>query len=91
MVLFDYGRPEDGNDPDDADANLVPGIVEKVAIPILHYEVTHCWDTLSTKETKNVVLATVLVAEYVPSSEALKNLVTTVRDRLDDAVADLVV
>lgn len=65
--------------------------MEKVAIPMLHYEITHCWDTLSTNETKNAVLATVLVAEYVPSSEALKKLVTAVRDRLADAVADLVV
>ncbi|KAL8139895.1 hypothetical protein V2J09_005916 [Rumex salicifolius] len=90
-VLFDYGRPEDGSEPDDADANLVPGLVEKVAVPILDFEITHCWDILSSKETKNAVLATVMVAEYVPSSEALKKLVASIRDRLDDAVADLVV
>ncbi|KAK9277731.1 hypothetical protein L1049_007278 [Liquidambar formosana] len=91
-LLFDYGLPENGFSHDDADANLVPALVEKVALPILHHEIVHCWDMLSTKETKNAVFATSLVTTYVPaSSEALGELVVAIRTRLADAVADLMV
>ncbi|GAB2285019.1 hypothetical protein Dimus_019475 [Dionaea muscipula] len=92
--LFDYGVPPDGSDfsPDDADANLVPGLVEKIALPILHYDIAYCWDMLSTRETKNAVSATSLVVNYVPaSSEALKELISAIHSRLSDAIADLVV
>ncbi|KAF8033123.1 hypothetical protein BT93_D1885 [Corymbia citriodora subsp. variegata] len=93
-LLFDYGLPQDGSDfaPDDADSNLVPGLVEKVALPILHHEIAHSWDMLSTKETKHAVAATTLVTNYVPaSSEALAELLVAVRTRLADAVAKLIV
>ncbi|KAK9126527.1 hypothetical protein Scep_015373 [Stephania cephalantha] len=93
-LLFDYGMSESRGDfdPDDADANLVPGLVEKVAIPILHHQITHCWDPLSTRVTKNAVSATSLVINYVPaSSEALRELLVAIRSRLSDAIADLIV
>uniref|UniRef100_A0A7C9AF43 GCF C-terminal domain-containing protein n=1 Tax=Opuntia streptacantha TaxID=393608 RepID=A0A7C9AF43_OPUST len=93
-LLFDFGVPEDGSEfgPDDADADLVPSLVEKVALPILHHDIAHCWDMLSTRETKNAVAATSLIINYVPaSSEALKELIATIRDRLAEAVSDLVV
>ncbi|KAK9127620.1 hypothetical protein Syun_016417 [Stephania yunnanensis] len=93
-LLFDYGMSESRGDfdPDDADANLVPGLVEKVAIPILHHQITHCWDPLSTRGTKNAVSATSLVINYVPaSSEALRELLVAIRSRLSDAIADLIV
>ena len=93
-MLFDYGVPNDGSDfvSDDADSNLVPELVEKVALPILHHEIVHCWDMLSTRETKNAVTATVLVTNYVPtSSEALSDLLVAIRTRLADAVANLTV
>lgn len=93
-LLFNYGVPNDGSDfgSDDADANLVPELVEKVALPILHHEIAHCWDMLSTQETKNAVNATNLVTNYVPaSSEALSDLLVAVRTRLADAVANLTV
>ncbi|KAK6931455.1 GCF, C-terminal, partial [Dillenia turbinata] len=86
--------PDDGDDfrPDDADADLVPGLVEKVALPILHHKVAHCWDMLSTRETKNAVFATNLIINYVPaSSEALRDLLAVVRTRLTEAVSNLVV
>ncbi|KAF7148016.1 hypothetical protein RHSIM_Rhsim03G0238800 [Rhododendron simsii] len=92
-LLYSYGI-EDENDisPDDDDANLVPQLVEKVAVPILHHEIAHCWDMLSTHETRNAVLATELVVRYVPaSSESLIELVAVLHDRLADAIADLVV
>ncbi|THG11309.1 hypothetical protein TEA_014279 [Camellia sinensis var. sinensis] len=91
LLLYNYGI-EDENDisPDDADANLVPQLVEKVAVPILHHEIAHCWDMLSTHETKNAVSATDLVVRYVPaSSEALVELVAVLHDRLADAIAKL--
>ncbi|KAK8504521.1 hypothetical protein V6N13_093138 [Hibiscus sabdariffa] len=92
-LLFNYGFPEDGNfAPDDADANLVPALVEKIALPVLHHEISHCWDMLSTQETKNAVSATSLIIDYVPaSSEALAELLVAIRTRLRDAVTDIMV
>ncbi|KAK6228484.1 hypothetical protein SCA6_000824 [Theobroma cacao] len=92
-LLFNYGFPEDGSfAPDDADANLVPALVEKVALPVLHHEISHCWDMLSMQETKNAVSATSLIIDYVPaSSEALAELLVTIRTRLSEAVADIMV
>lgn len=93
-LLFNYGLPEDGKDfaQDDADANLVPTLVEKVAIPILHHEIANCWDMLSTRETKNAVAATSLVMTYVStSSETLKDLLVAIRTRLAEAVSNIVV
>lgn len=91
-LLFDYGMPENANDfePEDADADLVPGLVEKVALPILHHEVAHCWDRLSTKGTKNAVSAVQVILNYIPASnEALQELLAAVRMRLAEAVAEL--
>ncbi|KAL9224322.1 hypothetical protein vseg_000368 [Gypsophila vaccaria] len=93
-LLFDYGVPADGSDfsADDVDADLIPGLVEKVALPILHHDIAHCWDMLSGRESKNAVSATSVIVNYVPvSSEALKELITTIRARLAEAVATLVV
>ena len=87
-LLFNYGLPEDGKDldTDDADANLVPtlGVVEKVALPILHHEIAHYWDMFSTQETRNAVSATT-------SSEALKKLLRALRTRLAEAVGSIMV
>lgn len=81
-----------GFDPDDADADLIPQLVEKVALPILHHEIAHCWDLLSTRVTRNAVSATSLVITYVPaSSEPLQELLATIRTHLADAVANLIV
>ncbi|KAJ0235347.1 Transcriptional repressor ILP1 [Hirschfeldia incana] len=93
-LLFNYGKPEDGEDfaPDDTDANLVPELVEKVAIPILHHQIVRCWDILSIRETRNAVAATSLVTNYVPaSSEALAKLFTAISSRLFEAVAAITV
>ncbi|KAD7116685.1 hypothetical protein R6Q59_006581 [Mikania micrantha] len=93
-LLYDYGMPEDKSkvNPDDADANLVPDLVERVAVPILQYELAHCWDLLSTKETQYAVSATNLVFTYVSlSSKAVGELVYVLRDRLSDAVSHLMV
>ncbi|MCL7049368.1 hypothetical protein MKW94_029701 [Papaver nudicaule] len=93
-LLFDYGLPEHGGDfnPDDADANLVPGLVEKVALPILHYDIAHCWDMLSTRETRKAISAINMVLNYVPAtSEAFLDLLSTIHSRLAYAVANLTV
>ncbi|XWS20633.1 hypothetical protein CRYUN_Cryun31cG0119400 [Craigia yunnanensis] len=90
-LLFNYGSHEDGSFAPD-DANLVPALVEKVALPLLHHEISHCWDMLSTQETKNAVSATSLIIDYVPaSSEGLTELLVTIRTRLSDAVTDIMV
>uniref|UniRef100_A0A0C9RXB3 TSA: Wollemia nobilis Ref_Wollemi_Transcript_6527_3458 transcribed RNA sequence n=1 Tax=Wollemia nobilis TaxID=56998 RepID=A0A0C9RXB3_9CONI len=91
-LLFDYGVPENIKDfePDDADADLVPGLLEKVALPILHHEVAHCWDRLSLRGTKNAVAAVQVILNYIPASnEALQELLAAVRMRLAEAVAEL--
>ncbi|RWW69232.1 hypothetical protein BHE74_00023192 [Ensete ventricosum] len=91
-LLFDYGLPGKGQDfePNDADANLIPEIVEKVALPILHHEIAHCWDILSTQRTKNAVFATNMVISYVPaSSKPLRELLTVVHNRLNEAIGSL--
>ncbi|CAH9057077.1 unnamed protein product [Cuscuta epithymum] len=95
-LLYNYGLPnvdsDIRSDEADADANLIPQLVEKLAIPILHYHLEYCWDMLSTRETEYAVSAMKLVFGYVPlSSSALGNLVTVLRNRLADAVANLVV
>ncbi|KAL4572564.1 hypothetical protein LXL04_019344 [Taraxacum kok-saghyz] len=93
-LLFNYGQPEDESkiDPDDADVNLVPDLIEKVAIPILQHEIGQCWDMMSTKETKYAVSATSLVFRYVPlSSTAVTDLVAVLRDRLSHAVTNITV
>lgn len=95
-LLFNYGLPEDENGKNgedaDGDANLIPQLVEKLALPILHHQLAFCWDILSTRETKCAVSATNLVVDYVDSSSsALGKLLAVLRDRLTKAVKDLVV
>ena len=95
-MLFTYGLPEDGkdfvHDDGDADLELVPNLVEKVALPILHYEISHCWDMLSQQETVNAIAATKLIVQHVShESEALAGLLVSIRTRLADAVANLTV
>ncbi|PSR84923.1 Transcriptional repressor like [Actinidia chinensis var. chinensis] len=94
-LLYNYGIEDENNispDDADADADLIPQLVEKVAVPILHHEIAHCWDMLSTRETRNAVSATDLVVRYVPaSSQAFVELVAVLHDRLADAIANLVV
>ncbi|KAL8549383.1 hypothetical protein ACS0TY_008278 [Phlomoides rotata] len=97
-LLFNYGLPEDENEISgadavaDADANLIPVLIEKLAIPILHHHLSSCWDILSTRETKYAVSAMNMVIDYVDlSSSALGELVAVLRDRLTKAVDDLMV
>ncbi|KAK7362408.1 hypothetical protein VNO77_04519 [Canavalia gladiata] len=95
-LLFTYGLPEGGkdfvHDDGDVDLELVPNLVEKVALPILHYEISHCWDMLSQQETVNAIAATKLIVQHVShESEALADLLVSIRTRLADAVANLTV
>ncbi|CAN4121906.1 unnamed protein product [Withania somnifera] len=91
--LFNYGLPPEGESEisaDDTDANLIPQLVEKLAIPILHNQLANCWDMLSTSETACAVSAIRLVLRYGPfSGSAVSNLVAVLRDRLADAVSNL--
>ncbi|KAK8958870.1 hypothetical protein KSP40_PGU002949 [Platanthera guangdongensis] len=88
-VLLDYGSPGGNADfeEDDKDANLIPVMVEKVALPILHHDIAHCWDLFSTQRTENTVFATSLVISYVPpTSKALLELLEVVCSRLAESV-----
>ncbi|KAF6146763.1 hypothetical protein GIB67_007477 [Kingdonia uniflora] len=93
-LLFNYGLPKDESDynTNDADGNLIPELVEKVALPILHHQVAQCWDMLSSKGTRKAVIATDMVINYVSaSSKALRELLALIHTRLADAIANLVV
>ena len=94
--MFSYGLPDDGKifvcDDSDVDLELVPNLVEKVALPILHYEISHCCDMLSQQETMNAIAATKLIVQHMShESEALADLLVSIRTRLADAVANLMV
>ncbi|CAM6084681.1 unnamed protein product [Calypogeia fissa] len=91
-LLSDYGMPQDGKEPEegDLDGDIVPKLVEKVALPILHHEIAHCWDRLSTQGTRRAVIAVEDILVYVPaSSEPLQELMSAVRNRMADAVSTL--
>ncbi|KAG0459347.1 hypothetical protein HPP92_022475 [Vanilla planifolia] len=77
-------------EPDDADANLIPELVEKVALPILHHDIAYCWDIFSTRMTENAVFATNLIISYVPiSRNAILELLEVVHRRVAEAIANL--
>lgn len=89
-VLFDYGIQDNESASGSSDADVVPIIVEKVALPILHHRIKHCWDVLSTQRTENAVNAVSMVINYLPlSSEELHRLLDSVRTRLTQAIADV--
>ncbi|KAJ3678738.1 hypothetical protein LUZ60_002541 [Juncus effusus] len=84
-LLFDYDGSEE--DEEDMDSNLIPELVEKVALPILHHEIEHCWDVFSTQKTQNAVFAAKMVINYLSlSSKALHELLGMVAVRLTEAV-----
>ncbi|KAL9256471.1 Transcriptional repressor ILP1-like protein [Drosera capensis] len=92
--LANYGAPKDKSEwsSEDADFDLVPRLVEKVALPLLLHDVSHCWDVLSGRETRNLVSATRMVVAYSSTSnEAVIQLISAIRTRLAGAVRDLAV
>ncbi|KAF8708818.1 hypothetical protein HU200_030207 [Digitaria exilis] len=89
-VLFDYGMQDHESDSGSNDTDVVPVLVEKVALPILHHRIKHCWDVLSTERTENAVDAVRMVIGYLPtSSKDLHKLLGSVKGRLTEAVDDL--
>jgi GC-rich sequence DNA-binding factor len=89
-VLFDYGVQDDESPSGSNDSDVVPVLVEKVALPILHHRIERCWDVLSTQGTRKAVEASRMVIGYLPtSSKDLHRLLAAVSSRLTQAVADL--
>jgi GC-rich sequence DNA-binding factor len=87
-ILVDYDVQD--IDPNDSDINLVGILAEKVALPILHHRIMHCWDVLSTQRTQKAVDAIFMLITYVPaSSKALHQLLASVCKRLTEAIADV--
>ncbi|BBN20396.1 GC-rich sequence DNA-binding factor [Marchantia polymorpha subsp. ruderalis] len=87
--LYEYGMPPNGKElePNDTDGDLVPKLVEKVALPVLHHEIAHCWDRLSTEGTRHAVAAVMDILIYVPAtSDSLQELLGAVRSRMAEAV-----
>ncbi|XP_024520759.1 transcriptional repressor ILP1 isoform X1 [Selaginella moellendorffii] len=72
------------------DSDLVPSLVERVALPLLHHYIGHCWDRLSTTQTRNAVAAVQEISVYVPAtSDAFIDLVALVRSRIAAAVSEV--
>ncbi|KAK8443636.1 hypothetical protein SEVIR_9G006900v4 [Setaria viridis] len=90
-VLFDYDvKDNESASGGSTDTDVVPVLVEKVALPILHHRIKHCWDVLSSKRTENAVDAIRMVIGYLPaSSKDLHQLLASVKSRLTQAIADL--
>ncbi|KAK1641895.1 hypothetical protein QYE76_059700 [Lolium multiflorum] len=87
-ILVDYDVQD--IDPNDSDINLVGILAEKVALPILHHRIMHCWDVLSTQGTQKAVDAIFMLITYVPaSSKALHQLLASVCKRLTEAVGEV--
>ncbi|XP_075082868.1 transcriptional repressor ILP1 isoform X3 [Nicotiana tabacum] len=93
-LLRKYGlsTDENPNSFDDADANPVQ-LVVKLAMAILHNRLAQCWDVFSTRETQCAVSAiNLLLRRRLPSTDpSYTDLVNTVHERLDKAVANLTV
>ncbi|OEL27531.1 PAX3- and PAX7-binding protein 1 [Dichanthelium oligosanthes] len=89
-VLFVYGVQDDASVSGSNDADVVPVLVEKVALPILHHRIKHCWDVLSTQRTENAVDAIRMVIGYLSAdSKDLHQLLASVKSRLTQAIAGL--
>lgn len=90
-TLFDYGMPDNSVEEapaGDPDSNLVPRLVEKVALPILRKRLARCWDPTSLAASARAAAALQEMLVYVPlESEAMQELLTDVKSRLADAVA----
>ncbi|CAI5537238.1 unnamed protein product, partial [Closterium sp. Naga37s-1] len=91
-VLFDYGLPTDGSEPapDDPDTNLVPRLVEKVGLPILHHALQHCWDPLDRAATNRAATAVEEVLVYVEAgAPAVVEMMKALEGRIEGAVAEM--
>ncbi|CAN6291043.1 unnamed protein product [Urochloa humidicola] len=91
-ILFEYGMQNEEIESASVskDTDVVPVLVEKVALPILHHRIKHCWDVLSTQRTANAVHAISMVISYLPeTSKDLHQLLASVKSRLSQAIADL--
>ncbi|CAI7863398.1 unnamed protein product [Closterium sp. NIES-53] len=91
-VLFDYGLPTDGSEPapDDPDTNLVPRLVEKVGLPILHHALQHCWDPLDRAATNRAATAVEEVLVYVEAgAPAVVEMMKAVEGRIESAAGEM--
>ncbi|CAM9801776.1 unnamed protein product [Scytosiphon promiscuus] len=86
--LFDFSGdippPESaGYGPDeDPDQNLVPQLVEKVALPLVAERISTAYDAMSRRQTACLVSAVSEILVYDPAEESLKTLLGSARDAL---------
>ena len=93
-LLFNYGVPEEGEeeegeaDPSDPDADLVPTLVKKVALPLLCQYLEEGWDPLGGRATAKAVAGAEEVGVYVAGDgeEGMGLLVEIVERRIEEAV-----
>eukprot|EP00903_Cladosiphon_okamuranus_P007275 g7051.t1 len=93
--LFDFSGdippPESaGYGPDeDPDQNLVPQLVEKVALPLVAERLSAAYDAMSRQQTACLVSAVSEILVYDPAEESLKTLLGAAREALQAAVRSL--
>lgn len=80
----------DDLDPEDPDGNLVPSLVHKVALPIVHHA-AECWDPYSSKQTKCLANAVKEILIYCPpeDDESIQ-MMNAVHRKLAEAVKECV-
>eukprot|EP00752_Nemacystus_decipiens_P001258 g1256.t1 len=95
--LFDFSGdippPESaGYGPDeDPDQNLVPQLVEKVALPLVAERLSTAYDAMSRRQTACLVSAVSEILVYDPAEESLKTLLGAAREAFQVAVRNLCV
>ncbi|CAM9789543.1 unnamed protein product [Chrysoparadoxa australica] len=82
---------ESGGPALDPDKNLVPALVERVALPLLAARLQSCYDPASTRQTEVLISAVTEMLVYEPSEKAVKTLVAAPLEQITQAVADVCV
>ncbi|KAL3131084.1 hypothetical protein ABBQ38_000395 [Trebouxia sp. C0009 RCD-2024] len=89
--LFEYGLngdPSTSGNGSDPDEELIPRLVTQLVLPLAAHSLQHAWNPFSRRSTAaaKAMLEDLLI--YVPPEEAkLQDLLYTVRQRLERAVA----
>ena len=88
--VFDYGATDGAFEDGDADANLLPKLVEHIVVPIVAEAVESWWDPRDSSQSRALASTLRDVFVYVEPSanEEAKELVMTVQRRLKKAAEE---
>ena len=87
LDLFDYGMPtqeDEMSSTDDADANLVPALIEKLLVPVVDHAVRVCWEPSSVEQSQRLsaVMKEMLIYLEPVECSAMSDLLTSVKKKL---------